>query len=101
MPTSCSTRIERADAEKIGDKLGDLQEELGKAVEDDEISSSAADTIDQAISDVVVALGGESALEAVSPSPDEGSSSDEETGKDSNQGPPGHAEANGHDDEGD
>jgi hypothetical protein len=85
----------QGDAEEIGDKLGDLEEELGKAIDDEEISSAAADTIDQAISDVVVALGGESALEVVSPSPDEESSS----GEDGDQGPPGHAEANGHEED--
>jgi len=85
------------DAEEIGDKVGDLEEELGKAVEDDEISSAAADTIDQAIVDAVVALGGESALEVVSPSPVEEPSS----GEDGGYGPPAHAEANGHGEEGD
>jgi len=85
------------DAEKIGDKVGDLEEELGKAVEDEEISSAAADEIDQAISDVVVALDGEGALDTVSPSPVEEPSS----GEDGDYGPPAHAEANGHGDEGD
>ena len=66
------------DAEKIGDKLADLEEELGKAVEDDEISPSAADSIDAAISDLGAALESEGALEAVSPSPAEEPSSDEE-----------------------
>ena len=53
--------------------------------------------INQAIVDVVVALGGESALETVSPSPVEEPSS----GEDGGYGPPAHAEANGHGDEGD
>jgi serine/threonine protein kinase len=88
------------DAEKIGDKLDDLEEELGKAVEDGEISSAGADTIDEAIVDVVVAVGGESALEVVSPSPVEEPSSGEES-SDGGYGPPAHAEANGHGDEGD
>jgi tRNA A-37 threonylcarbamoyl transferase component Bud32 len=87
------------DAEEIGDKLGDLEEELGKAVEDDEISSAAAETIDQAISDVAFALGGESALEVISPSPME-DSSDGGSG-DGDQAPPAHAEANGHGEGGD
>jgi serine/threonine-protein kinase len=82
------------DAEKVGEALGKLEEELAKAIEDGEISTAGVDTIDQAISDLVLALRGENALEVVSPSPDE-------EGGPENQGPPPHAEANGHEDEGD
>ena len=76
----------------------DLEEEFGKAVEDDEIAG-AADTIDQAIFDVGVALGGESALETGSPPPAKEPSSGE--GARRGHGPPAHAEANGQDEKGD
>jgi len=89
------------DAEKIGDKLGDLEEELGKAVEDDEISSAAADSIDSAISDLVVALEGEGALEVVPTGAPTGATG-ETSGQDGNEDKGGsapHGEANGHDED--
>jgi serine/threonine-protein kinase len=86
------------DIEKVEEALGKLGEELTKAVEDGEASTAGADTIDQAISDLVLALQGEGALEVVSPSPVEESPSSDEGGSDG-QGPPPHAEANGHDDD--
>jgi serine/threonine protein kinase len=91
------------DAEKVGESLTKLEEELGRAVEEEEISSSAADAIEQAISDVVVSLQSEGVLATASPPPtseegDEDSSGpgsgDEGSGE--GHGPPAHAEANGH-----
>ena len=89
------------DAEEIGDKLGDLEEELDKAIEDDEISSAAAETIDQAISDVVVALGGESALEVAPNGGPTGATGEtsEEHGNEDKGGSPPYGEANGHDED--
>ena len=92
------------DAEKVGESLTKLEEEFDHAVQEDEISPSAADAIDQAVSDVVLALQDEGVLATVSPPP-----ASEEGGEDSSgpgpgsggpgdgQGPPPHAEANGHD----
>jgi len=89
------------DAEKIGDKLGDLEEELDKGVEDGEISSAAADSIDSAISDLVVTLEGEGALEVVPAGAPTGATG-ETSGQDGDEGKggsPPHGEANGHDED--
>jgi eukaryotic-like serine/threonine-protein kinase len=97
------------DAEKLDEAISKLEEELGRAVEAGEVSSSAADAIDQAVSEVVVALHNEGLLATVSPpSTEEGEggssgprsedSSGPGSGSDGN-GPPPHAEANGHDED--
>jgi serine/threonine protein kinase len=92
------------DAEKVGESLTKLEEELARAVEEEEVSLSAADAIEQAISDVVFSLQSEGVLATASPPPtseevDEDSSGpgsgDEGSGE--GHGPPAYAEANGHD----
>jgi microcompartment protein CcmK/EutM len=87
------------DAEKIGDKLGDLEEELAKAVEEEEISVTAADSIDAAISDLIVALEGESALEVVPTGAPTGATGETggKNGDEDRGGSPPYGEANGHD----
>jgi serine/threonine-protein kinase len=87
------------DAEEIGDKLGDLEEELAKAVEEEEISVTAADSIDAAISDLIVALEGESALEVVPTGAPTGATGETggKNGDEDRGGSPPYGEANGHD----
>ena len=83
------------DPEKLGESLQHLQEELAKAVEDEEIAPSAADAVDTAISDLVVALQNEGALGEVvptGPTAETGGS-----GKEDKHGSPPYGEANGHD----
>ncbi len=89
---------QEGDTEKLGEALSKFEEAFGKAVEEGEISPSSVEAIDQAVSAVVVALQNEGALATVSaPSSEEGDegSSDSGSGSDGN-GPPAHAEANGH-----
>lgn len=89
------------DAEKLGEALTHLDEELTKAVEDEEISPTAADSIDSAISDLLVALEGEGALEVVPTGALTGATG-ETSGQDGDEdkgGSPPHGEANGHDED--
>jgi hypothetical protein len=89
------------DTEKLGEALSKFEEEFGKAVEEDEISPSSAGAIDQAVSAVVVALQTEGTLATVSPPTSEEGDQDSSgpgSGSEGN-GPPAHAEANGHDED--
>jgi Protein kinase domain len=85
------------DTEKVEESLQHLDEHLAKAVEDEEISPAAADAVDTAISDLVVALENQGALgEIVSTGPTG------ETGGSGNEdqhGSPPYGEANGHDED--
>jgi hypothetical protein len=85
------------DTEKVGESLQHLDEHLAKAVEDEEISPAAANAVDAAISDLVVALENQDALgEVVSTGPtgETGGS-----GKEDKHGSPPYGEANGHDED--
>jgi serine/threonine-protein kinase len=81
------------DPEKLGESLQHLQEELAKAVEDEEIAPSAADAVDTAISDLVVALQNEGALGEVAPTGPTGETGG--SGKEDKHGSPPYGEANG------
>ncbi len=81
------------DPEKLGESLQHLEEELAKAVEDEEIAPSAADAIDTAISDLVVALQNEGALGEVAPTGPTGETGG--SGKEDKHGSPPYGEANG------
>jgi hypothetical protein len=73
-----------ADADELANALGDLEEELAKAVEDEEVSAGPADAIDQAMFDLVLALENAGALAVVEPSPVEETdvgSADESSGE--------------------
>jgi hypothetical protein len=89
------------DAGKVRESLTKLEDSLSHAVDEGEVSPSAADAIDQAISDVVLGLESEGMLATFSPAPsvggDEGSSGPGSGSGDKGNGPPAHAEANGHD----
>jgi hypothetical protein len=90
------------DPEKLGESLQHLEEELAKAVEDEEIAPSAADAVDTAISDLAVALQNEGALGEVVPSEAPTGPTGETSGgsgKDDKHGSPPHGEANGHDED--
>ncbi len=85
-----------ADADALGNALGDLEEELAKAVEEEEVSAGAANAIDQAMVDLELALEDEGALAVVEPSPVEETdvgSPDESSGA----GGEGNGNAYGHD----
>jgi eukaryotic-like serine/threonine-protein kinase len=93
------------DAERVSESLTKLEGEFTQAVEEEEMSSPAADAIEQAILDVVLALQSEGAVATASPPPaseegDEDSSGpgsgEEGGGSGEGHGPPAHAEANGH-----
>ena len=87
------------DPGKIGETLSRLEDEFNHAVDDGEVSPSAADAIDQAIFGVVLALQREGALATASPlpTPAEGDQTSNDQGN--GRGPPPHAEANGHDED--
>jgi hypothetical protein len=89
------------DPEKLGEALTHLEEELAKAVEDEEIAPTAADSIDSAISDLAAALESEGALEVVpteSPTGPTGETGTDEGNEDKGGSPP-YGEANGHDED--
>src|SRR5262245_15604965 len=94
---------QEGDAEKMGEAISKFEEEFGKAAEEGEISSSAADAIDRALSDVMVALQTEGAVATVPPpAPQEGDEDSSGPGSGSagqGHGRPAHAEANGHDED--
>jgi eukaryotic-like serine/threonine-protein kinase len=81
------------DPEKLGESLQHLEEELAKAVEDEEIAPAAAETVDAAISDLAVALENEGVLGDVGPTGPTG-----EAGEDKHGSPP-YGEANGQDED--
>jgi serine/threonine-protein kinase len=80
------------DTDKVEESLQHLEEHLAKAVEDDEISPAAADAVETSISDLVVALQDEGALDSAPTGP-----TGDEQGSDSHGGPP-YGEAKGHED---
>jgi len=85
-----------ADADELGNALGHLEEELAKAMEEEEVSAAAADAIDQAMFDLVLVLEDEAALAVVEPSPIEETdvgSPDQSSG----DGGEGNGNAYGHD----
>jgi hypothetical protein len=84
-----------ADADELGNALGDLEQELAKAVEEEEVSAGAANAIDQAMVDLELALEEEGALAVVERSPVEETvgSPDESSGA----GGKGNGNAYGHD----
>jgi hypothetical protein len=89
------------DAEKLGEALTHLDEELTKAVEDEEIAPTAADSIDSAISDLAAALESEGALEVApteAPTGPTGETSEEHGNEDKGGSPP-YGEAQGHDED--
>ena len=83
------------DPEKLGESLQHLEEELAKAVEDEEIAPSAAHAVDTAISDLAAALQNEGALGEVAPTGPTGETGG--SGKEDKHGSPPYGEANGHD----
>jgi hypothetical protein len=86
------------DTDKLGESLQHLEEHLAKAVEEEEIAPDAADAVDSAISDIVVALQNEGALAAVPTSAPTGPAGDEQ-GKEDKHGSPPYGDANGHDED--
>jgi tRNA A-37 threonylcarbamoyl transferase component Bud32 len=89
------------DPEKLAEALTHLDEELAKAVEDEEIAPTAADSIDSAILDLGTALEIEGALEVVPTEAATGPTGEtgEEHGNEDKGGSPPHGEANGHDED--
>jgi len=89
------------DPEKLGEALTHLDEELTKAVEDEEISPTAADSIDSAISDLAAALEGEDALEVAPTEAPTGPTGEtgEDQGNEDKGGSPPYGEATGHDED--
>ena len=88
------------DTDKLGEALNHLEEELAKAVEDEEISPTAADAVDTAIFDLVVALESEGALGVVPTGAPTGptGAGGEEPGNEQSGSPP-YGEANGHEED--
>ena len=80
------------DTDKLGESLQHLEEHLAKAVEEEEIAPAAADDVDNAISDIVVALQNEGALAVVPTGP----TGETTGGKEDKHGSPPYGEANGH-----
>ncbi|HET7308996.1 MAG TPA: protein kinase [Actinomycetota bacterium] len=83
------------DPEKLGESLQHLEDELAKAVEEEEIAPSAADAVESAISDLAAALQNEGALAEVTPTGPTGETGG--SGKEDKHGSPPYGEANGHD----
>jgi len=87
------------DTDKLGESLQHLEEHLAKAVEEEEIAPTAADDVDNAISDIVVALQDEGAL-AVLPTPaPTGPTGETSGGNGDKHGSPPYGEANGHEED--
>jgi len=90
------------DTGKVAESLSRFDEAFGKAVEEGEISTSAAAAIDRAESDVVAALQDEGILTTASPPPppsSEGEGHPGSNGEGHGNGPPADAEANGHEED--
>jgi hypothetical protein len=83
------------DSEKVGESVQHLEEELAKAVEEGEIAPSAADAVDAAIAEMVVALQDEGVLGEVAPTGPTGEEGG--SGNEDKHGSPPYGEANGHD----
>jgi endonuclease III len=81
------------DTDRVGESLQHLDEHLAKAVEDEEISPAAADAVETSISDLVVALQDEGALDSAPTGP-----TGDEQGSDEHGGSPPYGEAKGHED---
>jgi hypothetical protein len=81
------------DPEKLGESLQHLEDELAKAVEDEEIAPSAAHAVETAISDLAAALENEGALAEVAPTGPTGETGG--SGKEDKHGSPPYGEANG------
>ena len=99
--TELADAYREGDPEKVGESVARLQDEFDHAVDEGEISPSATDAIDRAISGLVAALQDEGGLGTISPSPtseegDQDSSGPGPGSEDHGHGPPEHAEANGH-----
>jgi tRNA A-37 threonylcarbamoyl transferase component Bud32 len=82
------------DTDKLGESLQHLDEHLAKAIEEEEIAPEAADDIDNAIFDIVVALEDEGALAVV---PTTGPTGDEQGNE--GHGSPPYGEAKGHEED--
>jgi hypothetical protein len=87
------------DTDKLGESLQHLEEHLAKAVEEEEIAPAAADDVDNAISDIVVALQNEGALAVVPTPAPTGPTGETSGGNEDKHGSPPYGEANGHDED--
>jgi serine/threonine-protein kinase len=90
------------DTDKLSESLQHLEEHLAKAVEEEEIAPTAADDVDNAISDIVVALQNEGALAVVptpAPTGPTGETGETSGGKEDKHGSPPYGEANGHEED--
>jgi len=86
------------DTDKLEESLSNLEEELAKAVEEGEITPSAADAVDTAIIDLAAALQDEGVLGVV-PSPTPTGPTGEEDGDGDHSGSPPYGEAKGHEED--
>ena len=87
------------DTDKLGESLQHLEEHLAKAVEEEEIAPTAADDVDNAISDIVVALQDEGALAVVPTPAPTGPTGETSGGNEDKHGSPPYGEANGHEED--
>jgi hypothetical protein len=87
------------DTDKLSESLQHLEEHLAKAVEEEEIAPTAADDVDNAISDIVVALQNEGALAVVPTPAPTGPTGETSGGKEDKHGSPPYGEANGHEED--
>ena len=86
------------DTDKLGESISNLEEELAKAVEEEEISPTAANAVETSISDLAAALQDEGGLGVVPSSTPTGPTGDEQGG-DEHGGSPPYGEANGHEED--
>ena len=87
------------DTDKLGESLQHLEEHLAKAVEEEEIAPTAADDVNNAISDIVVALQDEGALAVVPTPAPTGPTGETSGGNGDKHGSPPYGEANGHEED--
>jgi eukaryotic-like serine/threonine-protein kinase len=87
------------DTDKLGESLQHLEEHLAKAVEEEEIASTAAYDVDNAISDIAVALQDEGALAVVPTPAPTGPTGETSGGNGDKHGSPPYGEANGHEED--
>ena len=85
------------DTEKVEESISKLEEELAKAVEEEEISPAAANAVETSISDLAAALQDEGVLGVVPSSTPTGPTGEE--GGDEHGGSPPYGEAKGHEED--
>ena len=98
-PTSCSARTARATPRSSASRSSTSRRSSPRPSRRRRSHPTAADAVDNAISDIVVALQNEGALAVVPTAAPTGPTGDEQGNEDKHGGSPPHGEANGHEED--